>query len=468
MRSKAAIMNRANLMKNFLLPVSMVALFLTAILFRPLLSIDETRYMTIAWEMFWQKSWLEPLTMNFEPYHHKPPLLFWTINLSWELLGVGRVSGLVPIAFFSLICLYLTSALGRLTLSGSVDGWRIRLIMAGSIPFMVYATLVMFDLALCVFVLLSLICLLYFRKNHQGRYISLLGLCLGLGALTKGSVIYLYVLPVALLAPFWVQNFSHPLRWYGGIGLAVILSILLVLCWLIPILNASETGFAYELLWKQSFGRIAGNFGTSHARPFWFYLPLLPVVFMPWLFCKEFWRGLRVSRLVIKEHEGLRFLLFWLLPTFLAFCLVSGKQPHYLVPLMPGVALMVAYFLQKLPNREIIKTFVIALIIFIGAQMVASQTFFKRYGLDDIAAVIATQPERDLAFVGSNNGELGFLVRRQSAVDIIWIDQIEQWFEEHPSGWVVSSFIEGEKEIEIYKMIFAQPYRGRNLGIFEK
>ncbi len=48
----------------------------------PLLPIDETRYLTVAWEMRQSGHWLLP-TLNGEPYSHKPPLLIWLINLAW-------------------------------------------------------------------------------------------------------------------------------------------------------------------------------------------------------------------------------------------------------------------------------------------------------------------------------------------------------------------------------------------------
>lgn len=461
-------MNLSSLIKNLWLPCSILALFLTAIVFRPLLPIDETRYMTVAWEMFLRQGWLQPLTVNFEPYHHKPPLLFWLINLSWSVFGVSRWAGLIPIGLFSLLCVYLVGALGRLVFPENKDDQRVRLIMAGSVPFMIYGMLVMFDFMLCVFVLLSLICLLYFRKERRLRYAVLMGLCMGMGVLTKGPVAYLYVLPVALLAPFWAKDFTRPAQWYGGILAAVVVSALPILFWLVPVLNASDDDFAFWLVWNQTAGRITGNFNASHVRPFWFYLPLLPVVFMPWLFFPTFWRGLSGAKAMIKGHEGLRFLACWLIPVFLAFSLISGKQPHYLVPLVPGAALLAAYSLQRLQTRALIKAFAVVLAFFIGGHVIASQTLFKRYTLEYVAEVVKTEPTRELAFVRNYHGELGFTARRERPVDSLQMEQLKQWFDEHPHGWAVVRFEDGEPGIQEYKKIFSHRYRGKNLGVFEK
>ena len=80
-------MTAEKLLKALWLPLVALALFLTAAIFRPLFPIDETRYMSVAWEMISRNGWMQPLTMNFEPYHHKPPLLFWLIGGFWEILG---------------------------------------------------------------------------------------------------------------------------------------------------------------------------------------------------------------------------------------------------------------------------------------------------------------------------------------------------------------------------------------------
>ena len=59
----------------------------TALATRPPLPVDETRYLAVAWDMWLDGNFLVP-HLNFEPYSHKPPLLFWLINLGWGLFGV--------------------------------------------------------------------------------------------------------------------------------------------------------------------------------------------------------------------------------------------------------------------------------------------------------------------------------------------------------------------------------------------
>lgn len=461
-------MTISNAIKNLWLPLSIIALYLTAVIFRPLLPIDETRYLTVAWEMLLRQGWLEPLTVNFSPYHHKPPILFWLMNLSWSIFGISRWAALIPVVLASLSCVYLTAILGEKLFAEEHNRQRTWLIMAGSVPFMVYGTLVMFDFTLCAFSLLSLIFLYCFKEERRLRYTIFMGLCLGLGVLTKGPVAYLYILPVSLLAPFWIKKFSNSCQWYAGVFTAIAVSALPVLLWLIPILKSSDNNFAFWLLWNQTAGRITGNFNAAHDRPIWFYLPVLPVIFMPWLFFPAFWRGLPSIKAQLKSHEGLRFLLFWTVPAFITFCLISGKQPHYLVPLMPGIVLFVAYRLQSLHTRTLAKTFAAVLILFIGGQAIAAKTVFNKYTLEHVADIVKTQPTRPLMFVRNYHGELGFMARREAPVDDRQIREIDQWFKEHPDGWAVIRFKDNQPELKNYKMIMSYPYRGKNIGVFEK
>ena len=76
-----------------LLPyLALAAFFTVSIAVRPLLPVDETRYLSVSWEMFLRQNFLVP-TLNFEPYFQKPPLLFWLIDLAWSVFGVSRDSG---------------------------------------------------------------------------------------------------------------------------------------------------------------------------------------------------------------------------------------------------------------------------------------------------------------------------------------------------------------------------------------
>ena len=69
-----------------LLALAWLASVATAIASRPLLPIDETRYASVAWEMWRSGQYLVP-QLNGAPYSDKPPLLFWLILAGWRVVG---------------------------------------------------------------------------------------------------------------------------------------------------------------------------------------------------------------------------------------------------------------------------------------------------------------------------------------------------------------------------------------------
>lgn len=444
--------------------VALAVLYVAAIFFRPLLPIDETRYMTVAWEMRLHDGWLAPLTMNFEPYHHKPPMLFWLINMFWSVFGIERWSGLIPLVLSSLAVVFLTVRLGRkLFPETQFDPMKTTLLFLGSIPFIIYSTLILFDLTLTVFVLSSLLALLAYADSRKFRYMILMGMLMGLGVLTKGPVAYLYVLFPAFLAPLWMSNFTRPVSWYGDVTASIILSILPICLWLVPVLLQADNHFAFWLVWEQTAGRVTGNFNAAHVRPFYFYLPLIPLMLAPWVLFPSFWRGVRG---IDRQNSAVRFLACWIIPVFLSFSCISGKQPHYLVPLLPCIILGVSMVMKYVPILWLKQTVVLLIgLVFIG-QGIAWFTIFRNYDLQPVASYVAKHQYHEWAYVRNYHGEVGFLAKLREPVTDVQPQDLDSWFEVHPEGKAIVRYKKPE-DVDRFHQIMSMPYRGKQLGIFE-
>jgi hypothetical protein len=78
----------------------------------------------------------------------------------------------------------------------------------------------------------------------------------------------------------------------------------------------------------------------AHERPFWFFLTMLPIYLWPWGWTPASLAALAPRRLW--AGESTRFVSLWAGTAFLAFSLISGKMPHYLVPELPAVALLLS------------------------------------------------------------------------------------------------------------------------------
>ncbi len=310
---------------------------------RPLMPIDETRYVGVAWEMWTRNDFLVP-HLNGETYSHKPPLLFWFMHASWWIFGVNEWTPRLISPLF---------ALGSTLLSGKIARilWRERpeisqiapLILLGTSFWLIYSTLTMFDMLLAFFVLFAIFSFLKFTQTHSWRDIFLLGFAIAGGVLSKGPVVLLQILPVIALAPWWIENSSISWKiFYSKIIIAILIGAILALSWAIPAGISGGTEYQHAIFFGQTSGRIVKSF--AHQLPWYWYLEKLPLLLLPWLFFKPVWQN--VKKLSLND-DGVRFCLAWFLPVFIAFSLVSGKRIHYLLPLMPAMALLMARLMDE-------------------------------------------------------------------------------------------------------------------------
>ena len=327
-------------------------LMLTGILARPIFPVDETRYLTVAWEMHQSGNWILP-TLNGEPYHHKPPVLFWIINLLWAVFGVSQNVAQVAPFLAGFAVLGLSARLSSRLFPMQKNAPLYTAVMLGGIlPFVLYTNLIMFDLLLTVAVLIGVTALWDFFKTYHMRYIFVFALAIGSGLLIKGPAVLLHIAPVLLGVRYWMGALPSPVKkWLPHILCGLVLGIGLALCWALPAAHEGGSEFTQKIFYGQTTGRVVNAFDHKHAL-YW-YLPFVPLFVVPWIFSSALWRGMAVY-LRDKDpaaQENKRLLFMWLGVVFVAFSLISGKQVHYLLPLMPPVALLLTAAFLAAPDR---------------------------------------------------------------------------------------------------------------------
>lgn len=327
-----------------------------AVTLRPPLPVDETRYLSVAWEMWLRGDFLVP-HLNGEPYHHKPPLLFWLMTAGWSVFGVNDWWPRLVAPLFALVAMCWTGRLSQLIWPGE-DGVR-RLaptILAGCVFWTVFQTLTMFDMMLATCAIAGIGGVVSaWRTGALGGWM-VTALAIGVGVLAKGPAILLHILPVALLAPWWGRALpSGPDRplvswkaWYFRLLLSVLVGAAIALMWAVPAGIRGGEEYRNMIFWGQSAGRIVESF--DHARPFWWYAALLLPLLLPWPVWPRLWRAACASK--VFGDGGLRLLVAWVAPAFVTFSLISGKQLHYLLPEFPAFALLFAHLLAKTGDMQ--------------------------------------------------------------------------------------------------------------------
>lgn len=416
-----------------------------AVMLRPLLPIDETRYLAVALEM-WRSGDPVSLQLNGLPYGDKPPLLFWLIQLGWRFTGPGRVWPQLMTGLCALVALGLAVRLAAKVADASRAG-LVALVTGSMLGWMAFTGAVMFDLLLACCVLLALDALVdASREAVQGRTglaaWTTWTVALAAGLLAKGPVMLLHVLPVALLAPWWCAGL-RAVPWYPRLIWTTVAGLVALAAWALPSAAAGGAAFSHELLWQQTWGRVATT--THHLRPVWFYLVTLPLLLLPWTSLPAVWRGARARWRGGTPMAGRRFLVAWILPVFLAFSAFRGKQAQYLLPLAPAFAMLLLHALaaawgEALRPRVLrvaAASWVAMLLLVAGLDRVRGAD----YDMAPVSARLAALEAggASLAQLGKYHGQFHYAGRLRSRIEEMpTVDALRAWAAAHPVAAVIN------------------------------
>jgi len=437
-------------------PLAWAAAVATALMARPLLPVDETRYASVAWEMWRGGNYLVP-HLNGAPYSDKPPLLFWLIAAGWRVIGpvelwarlVGPVCGVASLA--------LTAALARrLWPEWGVVSRIAPIILASTMVWLVYSTLLLFDTLLTVCVLLAVIGLVDVRRGRRGG-LALVAIGIGFGVLAKGPVVSLHVLPAMRLAG-WCDVRQEmrvgspvpgraPLRHSSlALGGATLAGVAIALAWAIPAALAGGRAYGTAIFIGQTAGRVVNSF--AHRRPLWWYVPNLLWMLLPWAAWPAVWRSVRRGRRdALSSDAGLRLCAAIVVPALAVFSVVSGKQVHYLLPEIPFVALAIArlaagaaHEVDDRIGRRVRWIALGAFCVLAVVSVAGSTTLHARYDVRPLATHLssAEQAGESLAHEGRYSGQYTFLGRLRHPLVEIPTDSVAAWLARHPNGRVVT------------------------------
>jgi 4-amino-4-deoxy-L-arabinose transferase-like glycosyltransferase len=159
---------------------------------------------------------------------------------------------------------------------------------------------------------------------------------LAAGVLLKGPLIVMVVglAAVALIVVDRSAGWLLTLKPLAGI----VWLVLLVLPWFLAIIGRAGDAFFAESVGEDLLGKVfAGQ--ESHGAPPGYYFVL---------FWVTFWPGATLAALATpavwgaRREPAVKFLLAWLVPSWLVFELVMTKLPHYVLPLYPAIAILIA------------------------------------------------------------------------------------------------------------------------------
>ena len=208
------------------------------------------------------------------------------------------------------------------------------------------------------------------------RQPAILWTAIAAGVLLKGPLVPMFVgLTVIVLS---VVDKSARWLWSLRPFAGIVWLILLVSPWFVAIIAKSGASFFVQAIGHDMLDKVASGQEAHGAPPGFYFL----------LFWVTFWPGAVLAGLAApivwksRYEPRTRFLLAWLLPSWLVFEAVMTKLPHYVLPLYPAIAIMIAGILKSygLTKQRWMVRGTIGWFLLPGAVAIATLVLFIMFG----------------------------------------------------------------------------------------
>ena len=328
-------------------PILLVAIIIAFYLYGlgklPLLGPDEPRYAQVAHEMYLSGDLITP-TLGGHTWFEKPALLYWLIVAAFKIFGVSEWSARLGPALCGLLTIAAVWCVGR-EVDRGLGFWSM-IASASCLGLIVFSRAASFDVVVTMTTAWSLaFFLLRELPGTRRKRLLLAGFYafVGLSLLAKGLVGI--VIPFGVVGAYYLLRRSWPARsvWLSllwGVPLALAVSAI----WYGPVIARHGWTFIDDFFIQHHFARYVSN-KYHHPQAIYFYPVIILMLVLPWTvhligalakIRRWEWRGddsLSIVRV---------FALAWLLLPIVFFSFSESKLPGYILPALPGAALLVA------------------------------------------------------------------------------------------------------------------------------
>lgn len=250
-----------------------------------LMDVDETRYVSMARDMFHCKDFLT-LYLNGEFFFEKPPLYFWGECLSFAIFGkVTEFTARFPVALYGTLSTLLLYFTGKKIVSRRY-GIISALILATTLEFVMLAKFAILDIVVTTCVGFSIMFgfLTQFVQDKNKKYFWwLFYIFSGLAVMAKGIPGFIVPFAVMFFVTIANKTFKQVFRpQYILIGF--LLFFLIVLPWHLIMFKIHDPLFFQEYIIKHHIERFFNSNEINREQPFYFYFLTILWGLVPWIF----------------------------------------------------------------------------------------------------------------------------------------------------------------------------------------
>lgn len=297
-------------------------------------------------EMLESGNWILP-TLNGQPRINKTPLNYWLVACLAKITGrVNEFAARLPSAVFAFL-----SAAAVLYFLNRWLSFRIAVISAGvwvtSLSYFRGSHSARPDMALAFFII---ICLMSFysavtsqTRKQQVVYMLIFWISFGLGNLAKGPAPLAYVFIPMLSYIVIHRQWKVLAKLLPVIGPIIVMVIMLP--W--PLAIAHKVGWNL-IVWKREFfDRLFGEYAQGN-YPIYYYFGMMFKYVTPWVAFLPMALIAPFYKIWGEKRPVMQFLWLWFVIDMVFLTIDAGKRQHYLLPLMPAMAILIGILLEDM------------------------------------------------------------------------------------------------------------------------
>ncbi|MGD9902264.1 MAG: ArnT family glycosyltransferase [Vicinamibacterales bacterium] len=304
---------------------------------------DEAFYAESAREMVESGDWLTP-AYNYEPRFQKPVLYYWLTAATFAVAGAGPGAARLWAALSGLALVFVTAGLARRWYDDDtalVAG----AIVATSFGYVALGRMALPDLPLALCITATIAAALIAvgdRVPRPRRWLLGAAVAAALGFLTKGPLAV--VIPALVVAPIVaIERRASRLR-PADVAVAVAAFVVIAAPWYTAMWWRHGTEYLSGFFIGDNLERFATD-RFNEPRPWWYYGPVIVGGLVPW--APFLLLGAGAARQVVTGRGGTGSLetrlALWVGAPLVLLSLSVGKQPRYVLPLLPPLALLLAH-----------------------------------------------------------------------------------------------------------------------------
>jgi len=310
--------------------------------------------------MSWQPEKAVPLLAG-EPFCEKPPLTYWLAAVPIRLFGTAAWAARLPNLLYAVIAAIGVGLLARRSagpFAGGVAAAAISTFLLSYQAVIWLATDAPLLAAVSIALLGAYAGIYAMTSGERLRGYTLMHAALAIGFLAKSAAAWMVPALTVLTLVVWERRWRELMRWELYVGL--LLQAVMILTWVWFVYDGTDGPAHLKVFfWNNLVGRFARvdapselQYAAAHRNSPGKYLIELPLYLFPWtLLVVAAARRAWVERKIPKVNDSdraVRFALASSVPALVLLSFAATARNVYLAPALPGVALLLAWWAQRL------------------------------------------------------------------------------------------------------------------------